>query len=86
MVIGASAPTQHDQHATPQGSDQMSGPEVQANAIWTALHGLPLNSAPLWLDALLILLAHYVWVLRTDTAFEEAAAAAGEARFTGAGE
>ena len=26
----------------------MSGPEVQANAIWTALHGLPLRSAPDW--------------------------------------
>ena len=57
VVIGASAPTLHDQHATPQGSDLMSGPEVQANAIWTALHGLPLASAPAWLDALLILLA-----------------------------
>jgi HD-GYP domain-containing protein (c-di-GMP phosphodiesterase class II) len=57
VVIGASAPTLHDQHATPQGSEPMSGPEVQANAIWTALHGLPLEQAPPWLDALLILLA-----------------------------
>ena len=57
VVIGATAPTLHDQHATPQGSDLMSGPEVQANAIWTALHGLPLSSAPPWLDVLLILLA-----------------------------
>jgi HD-GYP domain-containing protein (c-di-GMP phosphodiesterase class II) len=57
VVIGASAPTLHDQHATPQGHDLMSGPEVQANAIWTALHGLPLASAPLWLDVLMILLA-----------------------------
>ena len=29
----------------------MSGPEVQANAIWTALHGNPLGSAPGWLTA-----------------------------------
>ncbi len=57
VVIGASAPTLHDQHATPQGRELMSGPEVQANAIWTALHGLPLTAAPAWLDALLILLA-----------------------------
>ena len=57
VVIGASAPTLHDQHATPQGRELMSGPEVQANAIWTALHGLPLASAPAWLDLLLILLA-----------------------------
>jgi HD-GYP domain-containing protein (c-di-GMP phosphodiesterase class II) len=57
VVIGASAPTLHDQHATPQGNDLMSGPEVQANAIWTALHGLPLTAAPPWLNALLILLA-----------------------------
>ena len=57
VVIGASAPTLHDQHATPQGRELMSGPEVQANAIWTALHGLPLAAAPSWLNALLILLA-----------------------------
>jgi HD-GYP domain-containing protein (c-di-GMP phosphodiesterase class II) len=57
VVIGASAPTLHDQHATPQGRELMSGPEVQANAIWTALHGLPLAQAPPWLDVLLILLA-----------------------------
>jgi HD-GYP domain-containing protein (c-di-GMP phosphodiesterase class II) len=57
VVIGASAPTLHDQHATPQGPELMSGPEVQANAIWTALHGLPLAFAPAWLDALLIMLA-----------------------------
>ena len=54
-VIGASAPTIHDLHATPAGDEPMSGPEVQANAIWTALHGFPLASAPLWLDVLAIL-------------------------------
>ena len=42
-------------HATPEGGDLMSGPEVQANAIWTALHGFPLSEAPGWLDALAIL-------------------------------
>ena len=29
----------------------MSGPEVQANAIWTALHGFPLRDAPAWARA-----------------------------------
>jgi len=57
VVIGATAPTLHDLHATPQGNDLMAGPEVQANAIWTALHGFPLAIAPAWLDVLLILLA-----------------------------
>jgi HD-GYP domain-containing protein (c-di-GMP phosphodiesterase class II) len=57
VVIGATAPTLNDLHATPQGADLMSGPEVQANAIWTTLHGLPLHSAPGWLDALAILVA-----------------------------
>jgi HD-GYP domain-containing protein (c-di-GMP phosphodiesterase class II) len=57
VVIGATAPTLHDQHATPQGRELMSGPEVQANAIWTALHGFPLAAAPPWLDVLLILFA-----------------------------
>ena len=34
----------------------MSGPEVQANALWTVLHGLPLRSAPGWAGVLAILL------------------------------
>jgi CHASE2 domain-containing sensor protein len=59
VVIGATAPTLHDQHATPEGSDLMSGPEVQANAIWTVLHGLPLRTTPGWLEALLIVLAAF---------------------------
>ena len=59
VVIGATAPTLHDQHATPEGKDLMSGPEVQANAIWTALHGLPLRTTPPWLHALLILLGAF---------------------------
>jgi HD-GYP domain-containing protein (c-di-GMP phosphodiesterase class II) len=54
VVIGASAPTVHDQHATSAGRDLMSGPEVQANAIWTLMHGLPLASAPAWLDLIAI--------------------------------
>jgi hypothetical protein len=41
VVVGATAPSLQDLHATPtSGSDLMPGPEVQANAIWTALHFL----------------------------------------------
>ena len=54
VVVGAAAPTLYDLHATPAGSRPMSGPEVQANAIWTLLHGLPLGSAPGWLNLLAI--------------------------------
>jgi HD-GYP domain-containing protein (c-di-GMP phosphodiesterase class II) len=55
VVVGVSSPTVHDQHATSAGRELMSGPEVQANAIWTLLHGLPLAEAPAWLDLLAIL-------------------------------
>ena len=50
VVVGATTQTLQDVHPTPAGgSALMSGPEVQANAIWTALHGNPLRSAPAWL-------------------------------------
>ncbi len=54
VVIGVSAPTVHDLHVTSAGPHPMSGPEVQANAIWTLLHGLPLRDAPLWLSLVAI--------------------------------
>jgi HD-GYP domain-containing protein (c-di-GMP phosphodiesterase class II) len=64
VVIGATDPTIHDQHATSASTELMAGPEVQANAIWTVLHGLPLRSAATWLDLLAILgLAFVVPVL-----------------------
>ncbi|MGH2715129.1 MAG: HD domain-containing phosphohydrolase, partial [Thermoleophilaceae bacterium] len=54
VVVGATAPTLRDVHPTPVGGEQlMAGAEVQANAIWTALHDLPLRSAPGWIDLLL---------------------------------
>ncbi len=57
VVVGATAPSLQDLHATSTTGDQlMSGPEVQANAIWTAEHGFPLGSAGLVLSLLLILL------------------------------
>jgi CHASE2 domain-containing sensor protein len=56
VVVGASAPTLHDVHPTPMGGSRpMPGPEVQANAIWTALHGVPLREAPSWVAFLTIL-------------------------------
>ena len=49
VVVGATAPTLGDVHPTPTSNDRlMSGAEVQANAIWTALHGLPMRDAPPW--------------------------------------
>jgi CHASE2 domain-containing sensor protein len=49
VVVGATAPTLRDVHPTPVGGEKlMAGAEVQANAIWSAMNGLPLRSAPWW--------------------------------------
>jgi adenylate cyclase len=58
VVVGASDPGLHDIVDTPtSGSDNlMSGSEVNANAIATALDGFPLQSTPLALDLFLITL------------------------------
>jgi response regulator RpfG family c-di-GMP phosphodiesterase len=56
VVVGALAPTLPDVHATSSTEGvEMAGPEVQANAIWTALNGNPLTPAPRWLGVLLVL-------------------------------
>jgi CHASE2 domain-containing sensor protein len=56
VVVGAVAPTLQDVHAVPTSTDTlMSGPEVQANAIWTVVHGLPLRDASWVLTALALL-------------------------------
>jgi CHASE2 domain-containing sensor protein len=56
VVVGATAAALQDVHATPAASRElMSGPEIQANAIWTAKHGLPLRTAPPWIDLLAII-------------------------------
>jgi HD-GYP domain-containing protein (c-di-GMP phosphodiesterase class II) len=58
VVVGAASPSLQDLHPVPGTSDAlMSGPELQANAIWTALHGVPLRPAPAPLILGLILLA-----------------------------
>ena len=57
VVVGAAAPSLQDLHPTStSGSELMSGPELQANAIWTAEHGFPLQSSPDGLNVLLIAL------------------------------
>jgi CHASE2 domain-containing sensor protein len=60
VVVGASAPSLQDRHATPMSHELMAGPEVQANAIWTALHGNPLSAVPKWVGILIVLLAGLV--------------------------
>ena len=57
VVIGPAAPTLGDVHPTSvTGEDLMSGAEIQANAIWTALHGFPLQPIPTWWTPVLIVL------------------------------
>jgi adenylate cyclase len=57
VVVGAQAVWLQDNHTTPtSGEALMSGPEVEANAIWTVQHGFPLRSTPAALNILLILL------------------------------
>ncbi|RKQ86793.1 HD domain-containing protein [Solirubrobacter pauli] len=49
VVVGATAPALQDVHPTSApGGRQMPGAEIQANAIWTALHGNPLRAIPGW--------------------------------------
>jgi CHASE2 domain-containing sensor protein len=56
VVVGATAPTIQDVHPTATSGDRlMAGAELQANAIWTALHGNPLRDAPPLESWLLIL-------------------------------
>jgi adenylate cyclase len=57
VVIGASDPSLKDLAKTPtSGDDLMSGAEINANAIATALDDFPLQSTPLGLDLFLIAL------------------------------
>ncbi len=56
VIVGASAPSLQDVHPTSTtGDDLMPGPEIQANAVWTAENGFPLSSSVLLIDLLLIL-------------------------------
>lgn len=61
VVIGATAPALNDLHATPYGArNPMSGPEVEANAIETALHGFPLRPSRTRALLLIVLFAFLV--------------------------
>src|SRR3954454_19282310 len=60
VIVGGTAPVLQDLHPTAASSEQlMPGPELQANAILTAMLGDPLRSAPDWL----------VWVVVAVLAF-----------------
>jgi adenylate cyclase len=54
VVVGQSELALHDVHAT-SVTPTMSGPEVQANAITTALNGFPIRSVAWWWNVLVIL-------------------------------
>jgi adenylate cyclase len=57
VVVGVTAPSLQDVHPTStSGSQQMSGPELQANAIRTVMAGFPLRTGPAWFDLLAICL------------------------------
>lgn len=61
VVVGASAGSLQDVHATAtSGSELMSGPEIEANAISTVLRGFPLRSPPKGFDFALVLLSAFV--------------------------
>ena len=55
VVIGGTAGNLQDIHPTATDT-AMPGPEIQANAIDTALHGFPLKAAPGWINVVLIVL------------------------------
>jgi adenylate cyclase len=54
VVIGASAPALQDVHRTATGNN-MPGPEIQANAIESAMRGFPLRSVTRYENVLLII-------------------------------
>ncbi|HVE69526.1 MAG TPA: adenylate/guanylate cyclase domain-containing protein [Solirubrobacteraceae bacterium] len=55
VVVGASAPSLQDTHAAAT-TPSMSGPEIQAHAISTALRGFPLSPVAGWVNLLAIVL------------------------------
>ncbi|MBV9416149.1 MAG: adenylate/guanylate cyclase domain-containing protein [Solirubrobacterales bacterium] len=55
VVIGPTASDLHDVHPTSTDA-QMSGAEVEANAIDTVLRGFPLSTVPGWVNVVLIVL------------------------------
>jgi len=60
VVVGAWAPSLQDVHPVSFGRDEMPGPEIQANAISTVLHGLPLTLVPTWINLVLIIVLGFL--------------------------
>jgi HD-GYP domain-containing protein (c-di-GMP phosphodiesterase class II) len=57
VIVGATSSVLQDLHPTPtSGAGLMPGPEIQANALWTALNGNPLRDAPGWIGTLALAL------------------------------
>jgi len=57
VIVGAEAIRLQDIHPTPtSGSQEMDGPEVQANVAATTLAGIPLRNGPGWLNVALLVL------------------------------
>lgn len=56
VVVGPTAPSLQDVHATSAGGGQMSGAEIQANAFDTARRQFPLRSADVTVNTLLVVL------------------------------
>jgi adenylate cyclase len=57
VIVGAAASRLQDLHSTPtSGSQEMDGPEVQADIAATALAGIPLRNGPTWLNVTLVAL------------------------------
>jgi CHASE2 domain-containing sensor protein len=81
VVVGATSPTLQDVHPTPTTTPNqpMAGPEIQANAIWTALHGNPLQPGPAWLTVLALLIGGAVTPLAASRLRLIAATVAGTA-------
>jgi adenylate cyclase len=66
VVVGVAAPTLQDVHPTSaSGGELMSGPEIQANAIATALRDIPLREPPGWLGVALTVLLGFACPLLT---------------------
>ena len=60
VVVGPTAPSLQDVHATSAGGGQMSGAEIQANAFDTARNHFPLRSAKGTVSALLVVLLGFI--------------------------
>jgi CHASE2 domain-containing sensor protein len=63
VVVGPTAPVLQDLHSVSDGSDPMAGPEIQADAVQTAIDGFPLRYASTAITAISIVLLALVMPL-----------------------